>query len=264
MQHERSGVWGRFTARRGRATDSRRRGVSRAGHSGSWSRRTARRARWREAGLGRSGRWRRPSRRARLAGGQGRGCACPCGVRSPAGRHSCRAAVLVCRALLYGPAAVRRLACGLGPAPPFGGPLRDEGGLGSGEPAQGGGLPGERLIVPALGCALEDAGHLGQQVGPACGKVAEFSHRGGLLVRGEVAPPGVMPGGSGELGDQKRVSSRHETILIHRTRIERASGYLKQAGGLSRQPRSKVAVGSGIPGQLPGLHPHRASSRVSA
>jgi hypothetical protein len=42
------------------------------------------------------------------------------------------------------------LACGLGPAPSFGGPLRDEGGVGSGEPAQGGGLAGERLIVPAL------------------------------------------------------------------------------------------------------------------
>ena len=48
-----------------------------------------------------------------------------------------------------GPAAVRRLACGLRPAPSFGGPLRDEGVVGSGEPAQGGGLAGERLIGPA-------------------------------------------------------------------------------------------------------------------
>ena len=59
------------------------------------------------------------------------------------------AAVLIRRILLGGPAAVRRLACGLGPAPSFGGPLRDEGVVGSGEPAQGGGLAGERLIVPA-------------------------------------------------------------------------------------------------------------------
>ena len=59
------------------------------------------------------------------------------------------AAVLIGRILLCGPAAVRRLACGLGPAASFGGPLRDEGVVGSGEPAQGGGLAGERLIVPA-------------------------------------------------------------------------------------------------------------------
>ena len=122
-------------------------------------------------------------------------------VRSPAGPNSCRAAVLIRRVLSGGTAAVRRLACGLGPASSFGGPLRDEGVVGSGEPAQGGGLAGEWLIVPALGRALEDAGHLGQQVGPACGKVAEFSHRGGLLVSGEVAPSGVVAGGSGDLPD---------------------------------------------------------------
>jgi hypothetical protein len=144
------------------------------------------------------------------------------------------AAVLIRRVLLGGPAAVRRLACGLGPAPSFGGPLRNEGVVGSGEPAQGGGLAGERLIVPALGRALEDAAHLGQQVGPASGKVAEFSHRGGLLVPGEVAPSGMVPGGSRELGDQEPVSSRRETILVHLASIEPASGYLKQAGELSR------------------------------
>jgi len=119
---------------------------------------------------------------------------------------------------------VRRLVCGVGPAPSFGGPLRDEGVVGSGEPAQGGGLAGERLIVPARRRALEDAGHLGQQVGPACGKVAEFGHRGALLVPGEVAPSGVVPGGSGELGDQEPVPSRYEMILVHLARIERASG----------------------------------------
>jgi hypothetical protein len=161
------------------------------------------------------------------------------------------AAVLIRRILLGGPAAVRWLACGLGPAPSFGGPSRDEGVVGSGEPAQGGGLSGERLIVPALGGALEDSGHLGQQVGPAYGKFAEFGHRGGLLVLGEVAPSGVVPGGSGELGDQEPVSSRHETILVHLARIERTSGYLKQAGELSRQSRSGVAVSSDIPGCQP-------------
>jgi hypothetical protein len=72
-----------------------------------------------------------------------------------------------------------------------------------------------------------------------------------LLVPGEVAPSGVVPGGSGELGDQEPVSSRHETILVHRARIERVSGYLKQTGGLSRQSRGGVAVGSDIPGCQP-------------
>jgi hypothetical protein len=161
------------------------------------------------------------------------------------------AAVLIRRILSGGPAAVRRLACGLGPAPSFGGPLRDEGVAGPGEPAQGGGLAGERLIVPALGRALEDAAHLGQQVGPARGKFAEFGHRGGLLVPGEVAPSGVVPGGSGELGDQEPVSSRRTAILVHRAMIERMSGYLKQAGELSRQSRSRVAVSSDIPGCQP-------------
>ena len=59
------------------------------------------------------------------------------------------AAVLIRRIVLGGPAAMRRLAGGLGPAASFGGPVRDEGVVGSGEPAQGGGLAGERLIVPA-------------------------------------------------------------------------------------------------------------------
>jgi hypothetical protein len=48
-----------------------------------------------------------------------------------------------------------------------------------------------------------------------------------LLVRGEVAPSGVVPGGPGELGDQEPVGSRRETILVHLARTERASGYLK-------------------------------------
>jgi hypothetical protein len=85
-----------------------------------------------------------------------------------------------------------------------------------------------------------------------------------LLIPREVAPPGVVPGGSGELSDQEPVSSRRETIMVHLARIERASGYLKQASGLSRQSRGEVAVGSDIPGQLLELHPQRASSRVSA
>jgi hypothetical protein len=159
--------------------------------------------------------------------------------------------VLIRRIRLGGPAAVRRLARGLGPAASFGGPRRDEGLVGPGEPAQGrrpGGRAAHRAgpLTRPRRCRIP--GPAGR---PGLRTFAEFGHRGGLLVRGEVAPSGVVPGGSGELGDQKPVSSRHETILIHRTRIERASGYLKQAGKLSRQLCSRVAVGSDIPGCQP-------------
>ena len=71
-------------------------------------------------------------------------CPFPGGPPAHAGRP-----VLIRRILSGGPAAVRRLACGLGPAPSFGGPPRDKGVVGSGEPTQGGGLAGERLIVSA-------------------------------------------------------------------------------------------------------------------
>ena len=61
-------------------------------------------------------------------------------------------------------------------------PGRDGVGVGPGHPAQPRGGPGQRLVRLALAGALEDAGHLGQQVGPARGQRAEFGQRGRLLL----------------------------------------------------------------------------------
>ena len=55
------------------------------------------------------------------------------------------------------------------------------------------GLPGEWLVQFALGCAFEDPGDLGEQIGPPAGEFAEFGHRGVLLVLGQLAPSGMVP-----------------------------------------------------------------------
>jgi hypothetical protein len=46
------------------------------------------------------------------------------------------------------------------------------------------GLPGEWLVQVAVGCTFEDPGDLGEQIGPAARELAEFGHRGVLLVLG--------------------------------------------------------------------------------
>jgi len=81
----------------------------------------------------------------------------------------------------------------------FGDPGRYGAGVGPGHPAKPGGGPGQRLVRLALAGALEDAGHLGQQVGPAPGQRAEFGQRGRFLVLGERAPPCAMPRLAGQL-----------------------------------------------------------------
>jgi hypothetical protein len=53
--------------------------------------------------------------------------------------------------------------------------------------------------------------------------VSADSHRGFLLVPGQLAPPGMVPRGPGELGDKDTVSSA-TMILIHLDRIEHACG----------------------------------------
>jgi hypothetical protein len=55
------------------------------------------------------------------------------------------------------------------------------------------GLPGEWLVQVAVGCAFEDPGDLGEQIGPSVGELTQFGHRGVLLVLGQLAPSGMVP-----------------------------------------------------------------------
>jgi hypothetical protein len=111
-------------------------------------------------------------------------------------------------------------------------PLRDQGLIGTCQAAQVRGLPGQWLVQLALGCALEDPGDLGEQIGLPARELAEFGHRGVLLVLGELAPSGMVPRGPGELGDEDAVGVRSGTmILIHLDRIERTYDNSKSAGG---------------------------------
>ena len=66
--------------------------------------------------------------------------------------------------------------------------------------------------MPPLGRALEDPGHLGEQISPAPGKRAELSNRGGFLAAGQVAPSSPVPRLARQLGDEDTISFR---ALIH-------------------------------------------------
>jgi hypothetical protein len=63
--------------------------------------------------------------------------------------------------------------------------MRDRVRVGTGLPAQARSLAGERLIVPPLGRALEDPGHLGEQISPAPASVrsSATAAASSLLVR---------------------------------------------------------------------------------
>ena len=74
--------------------------------------------------------------------------------------------------------------------------------------AQPRGGPGQRLVRFALASALEDSGHLGQQVGTAGRERPELGHGRGFLVAGELTPPGAVPSLTGELCYQDPVSFR--------------------------------------------------------
>ena len=100
------------------------------------------------------------------------------------------------------------------PAPPLFGPCRDRIRVGAGLPAQARSLAGQRFIVPPLGRALEDPGHLGEQISPAPGKRAELSNRGGFVAAGQVAPSGPVPRLARQLGDEDTVSFRALSIML--------------------------------------------------
>ena len=63
--------------------------------------------------------------------------------------------------------------------------------------------------------APEDSGDFGQQIAAAGRELAEFGHGGGFLGPGELPPPGVTSGGTGELGDEDPVGARSRAVLIH-------------------------------------------------
>jgi hypothetical protein len=94
------------------------------------------------------------------------------------------------------------------PAPPLLDPPGDLPRVGPGLPAQPGGLAGHLLIRLALRGALEDPGHLGQQVTPAARELAQRGHRGGLLAAAQLPPPGAAARLAEKLGDQQPVSLR--------------------------------------------------------
>ena len=101
------------------------------------------------------------------------------------------------------------------PAAAFLDPGRDGLRVGPGLAAQPGGLPCDRLVELALGCALEDSGHLGQQIAAPVRELAQLGHRRGFLLPGQLAPPGMMPGGAGELRDEDPVTTRARTVVSH-------------------------------------------------
>ena len=80
--------------------------------------------------------------------------------------------------------------------------------------------PGLVLGPSWFGGAEREPGDLGQQVAAAAGDLPEFTRRGGALVLGAGAPPG-MPRGDGVQPDREHpVSSGSGMIASHHARIE--------------------------------------------
>jgi hypothetical protein len=100
----------------------------------------------------------------------------------------------------------------LAPAAALLDPLAGRSRVGSGVPAQ---LRGEAIHRPGgltLAEALEQAGRLGQQVGPPRGELAELGHRRGVLLAGKL--PAAEPlGAAHQPGTQNPVSLR--TVIDH-------------------------------------------------
>ena len=112
------------------------------------------------------------------------------------------------RSLAVQAAGGRRHPRGIPPAPALGDPSRDRLRVGARLAAQACSLTGKRLVQLTLGRALEDVGDLGQQVGPTARELPQCRHRGGFLVRGELASFRVMLCLAVKLGDEDTVSLR--------------------------------------------------------
>ena len=102
----------------------------------------------------------------------------------------------------------RRHPRGIPPPAPLGDPPWYRLRAGAGLTAQFRRLAGQRLVQLALGRALHDPAHLGPQVSPATGELAQRSHRGGLFIRGQLAPLRVMFRLARDRGDENPVCLR--------------------------------------------------------
>ena len=105
--------------------------------------------------------------------------------------------------------------------------------LAPGRTAQFRRLGGQRLVQLALGRALHDPAHLGPQVSPATGELAQRSHRGGLLIRRSA-----------------RATSRDVS--------PRPRSWRRESGQLADACRSRVLVSSSLQG---GAGPAREGDR---
>jgi hypothetical protein len=125
---------------------------------------------------------------------------------------------------------------GLGAAPSFLDPSRDQALVRASQAAQfGHGLPAQLILLAlAFAGAKREPGGLGQQVGAAACDLPQFRRSGGLLRLSQAAPPGMPPGGAGQRGSRQLVRTRSRAIPGHPARIEQAYGKSKLAKLVSR------------------------------
>jgi hypothetical protein len=127
-------------------------------------------------------------------------------------------------------------------------------------------LPGERLVEFALGRALEDPGHLGQQVSPAGRELAKPGHRGGFLVRSQVTPLRAVPGlpSAERRGYGQPAAGDRSCVLVSRMGAPaEPAPYTKNVQFLAQYPAAFAAAMSAFTPpclyrpRSPGTSPHR-------
>ena len=129
-------------------------------------------------------------------------------TRIPRSRCTSRRTGAARRSAAVQAAGERRYPRGIPPPAPLGDPPWCRLRAGPGLTAQLRGLAGQRLVQLALGCALHDPAYLGPQVSPAAGELAQCSHRGGLFIRGQLAPRRVMFRLARDRGDENPAGLR--------------------------------------------------------
>jgi len=120
---------------------------------------------------------------------------------------------------------------GLGAAAALLDPLRDQGLVGTGHPAQlGHGLPSRFVLrTPALGRAEREPGDFGQQIAAVPGDLPQLCRSGGFLGCGQAAPPGMPEGNARQVSAEQPTTIGPVMISSHLTRIEHAYDKSKPA-----------------------------------